>query len=284
MRRSPASVARPKLSRRTFESIREALYDYSGFYLPDRKRGAFAERLMPRLLYHRVKDFRQYSLLLENAATRGQQLPAAVNLVARGETGFFAGAGQIDDLVGVVLPRLAKAGKGTVADPVRMWCASCGTGEEAYSIATSVLEARDRIGQVHSEIIASDPSAEKLRRAEAGLYSASALRGTSPEQAERWFTRRGAHYRTRDRIRDLIEFRLVDLHGESGFPQDLHVIFCRNALIELSPRAKARVVAGFHQALAPGGALFVGERESLGSASGNFKHAILHGSMAYLKR
>jgi chemotaxis protein methyltransferase CheR len=63
----------------------------------------------------------------------------------------------------------------------------------------------------------------------------------------------------------------------------LDVVFCRNVLIYFSEPMIRRVVAIFHQILAPGGFLLLGHAESLSRITDSFTPIRFPGAMIYQK-
>ena len=63
----------------------------------------------------------------------------------------------------------------------------------------------------------------------------------------------------------------------------LDVVFCRNVLIYFSDATILRVVRLFHEALAPGGYLFLGHAESLSRITDLFTPIRFQGAMVYRK-
>jgi len=61
------------------------------------------------------------------------------------------------------------------------------------------------------------------------------------------------------------------------------VVFCRNVLIYFSDTMILKVVRLFHEALAPGGHLFLGHAESLSRITDLFTPIRFQGAMVYRK-
>ncbi len=63
----------------------------------------------------------------------------------------------------------------------------------------------------------------------------------------------------------------------------LDVVFCRNVLIYFSDASARKAVRLFHQALRPGGYLFLGHAESLSRITDAFTPVRFQGAMLYQK-
>lgn len=194
------------------------------------------------------------------------------------ETWFFR-----DGAPFALLRELAAAARPArrAAGPLRVLCAPCASGEEAYSIAATLLEAglRPEDFLVH----AIDVSLALLRRAERGRYGPSAFRGADPSRQAAHFTRTEGEYCVRPLLRASVRFaqgNLMDaafLAGEAPFD----VIFCRNLLIYLAPAARRRLVGTLDRLLAAGGTLFVGHSETIPALAARFQPGPRPGAFAY---
>lgn len=158
----------------------------------------------------------------------------------------------------------AKAGRSE--RDLRVWCAAASTGEEPYTLAILLREwfGRD-YPRWKAGLLATDISDRALERARAGVYPREALEKL-PERWRRWFVpeSRGT-VRVDPVISSDITFRRFNLMNESfPFQRPFHVIFCRNALIYFGESERQGLYRRFHDALVPGGYLFIGHSETFG--------------------
>jgi len=177
-------------------------------------------------------------------------IEALVEHVVVSETAFWRHPEQL-----AAVGRLAAAAEG----PLSVWSAGCATGEEAYSVAITLLEA-GRAGR-GDRILATDVSERALATARAGVYGVRSLRKLPPELSARWLE--GAAERSvRPGPRGLVAFARHNLVGEEpapGGPFDL--VLCRNVVIYFDTRTATAVVRRLAATLAPGGALALGPVE-----------------------
>lgn len=148
---------------------------------------------------------------------------------------------------------------------VRVWAPGCSTGEEAYSLAISLLECFDRVEptkHLRLQLFATDLNPEGIATARAGRYAANIEPDVRPERLRRFFTKADDGYRIRKEVRDTVVFAVHDLNKDAPFTK-LDLLVCRNLLIYLSAELQKNLIPVFHYALNPGGLLFLGPSESL---------------------
>lgn len=183
-----------------------------------------------------------------------------------GATGFFRDPPAFAALGSHLAAQLASKPDGA---PVRVWCAGCAGGEEAYSLAMLVHDVAAELDRAFEvRVFATDIDEQALGRARAGLFDASATVALSAESLAR-FECAGRRYRINSEIRSSVVFGHHDLLVQPPFRR-LDLISCRNVLIYLEPATQQQVLARFHAGLEPGGTLFLGPSESVGLESDLF--------------
>lgn len=219
-------------------------------------------RIERRMAVHQVQTLGDYVQYL-------QQTPAEVDALFRdlliGVTSFFRDPEAFAVLEASVIPKLFQ-GK-PAGGVVRAWTAGCSTGEEAYSIAILLQEALETLKQNFKiQVFATDIDSRAVAVARAGLYPASISEDISPERLARFFTLEadGITYRVHKGIRDMLVFSEQDLIRDPPFSK-LDLITCRNLLIYLGTDLQKKLVSMFHYSLKPGGMLFLGTSETVGS-------------------
>ncbi len=150
------------------------------------------------------------------------------------------------------LTRRAKAG------PLRIWSAGCSFGAEPISVA-AVLKSFCRGDHT---IIATDMSEQALSRASKGFFYDDEMVEVSQWMRAKHFEKKNGGWQAHDDLRSMVRFQQMDLLTNE-FESDFDLILCRNVLIYFSDSAKDRLYKGFHNALKPGGALFLGCSERM---------------------
>ncbi len=150
---------------------------------------------------------------------------------------------------------------------VKIWCAGCATGEEAYSLAILLKEegVYDRC-----QIYATDINAHSLAKACQASYPLEKMqtfvKNYHNSGGKKEFTR---YYRARyesviidNDLRERILFSHHNLVCDGSFGE-MNLILCRNVLIYFNPELQNRVLTLFDQSLCHGGILCLGDKETL---------------------
>lgn len=210
-----------------------------------------------------------------------EELSAITERLAITETYFFRHAEQFQALAEVVLPeRVAASGGHGVP---RMLSVACSSGEEAYTLA---IVARQNLpeGNRAASVLGLDANPAMLRKARAARYSAWSLRETPDAVRQRYFHPSERLYEVDSRIRADVTFRQHNVtRDDTGLwhAGQYDVIFCRNLLMYLTPEAAAALVRRMTLALAPGGYLFLGHTDSLGSRPDGLEPRASHSTFYY---
>jgi len=210
------------------------------------------------------------------------ELGRALSALTVHETYLYREPRQLDALRKDVLPAIAR--ESDDARPFRVWSAGCSTGEEAWTLAMILDEAR-ALRQRSSSILATDLSGACIEEAKAGVYGRRSLRGEIPPtlRARGLVALSEGRVQVHDRLRASVSFsvaNLVDGPPEQGV---FDVVMCRNVLIYLTRAARAEVIASFFAALRPGGVLFLGHSESLLQLDTPFRFVSVDKSIFYAR-
>jgi two-component system, chemotaxis family, CheB/CheR fusion protein len=168
----------------------------------------------------------------------------------------------------ILMPQLERR------EPLRIWVPGCATGEEAYSLAISLLEFLQAQALEWSfHIFASDVNPKVLDQARTGIYTTSALATVSAERIQRFFTpvdRQRSRYRIEASIRERCVFAPHNLLHDPPFTR-LDLISCRNVLMYLRASVHQQILQTFHYALLPDGFLLLGTSEGVEPLSRLFR-------------
>ncbi|MET0269273.1 MAG: protein-glutamate O-methyltransferase CheR [Sphingomonas sp.] len=191
----------------------------------------------------------------------GSLADAVVDALLNNETSFFRDGTPFRMLDERLLPQLAEArARGR---RLRIWCAGCSTGQEAYSIAMLFAAAPARWEGWTIDILGTDLSGGAIAQARAGRYSGFEIqRGLPVRDMLRWFEPDDETWRARPDIRARVRFSLHNLLDAppAGLRADL--VLCRNVMLYLAPDRRGRLFRNLAHATAPDGALLLGAGET----------------------
>ncbi len=208
-------------------------------------------------------DLNAYVARLDSDPEALQEL---VNRVTVQETSFFRDPSQFAALSEHVLPGLR-----SLDAPVLIWSAGCANGQEAYSLAMTLVEG----GITRWRVLASDISTKALARVTAARYGDSEISGLSPGRRARFLTQVVGERNQWEIIPELRERVFAIRHNLAAEPPpfdlgECQVVFCRNALIYFGHDDAAAFIDRLAARLDATSHLFLGYSESLFQVSDRF--------------
>jgi len=235
-------------------------HDFSSY-----KRNTIMRRIERRMAVNATGGLDGYITFLDEDPEEAQALTQEILI---GVTSFFRDPGAFDLLAKYIIPSLF-AGRDP-DNPVRIWHASCSTGEEVYSMAMLIQEYLDEQSLTASvQIFATDIDETAINHARSGLYLDGISADVEEGRLKRFFTRSGSGWQVIKQLREMVVFAHHNLIKDPPFSK-LDLLVCRNFLIYLNSDIQKRLIPLFHQVLKPGGFLFLGSAETVGPHSDLF--------------
>jgi chemotaxis protein methyltransferase CheR len=245
-----------------FEALRTLVKDITGIALSDQKRELVYGRLARRLRVLQLKSFGDYRGVL---ARDNSELVQLCNAITTNLTSFFREPHHFEYLREQVLLPMAADRVGR--QRLRIWSAACSTGEEAYSLAMTVLEALPDVHRWDVRILATDLDSDVLERARRGVYAADRLNSIAAERRARFFSEQpqaeGVCYEATPQMKALITFKQLNLMHPLPMRGPLQAIFCRNVVIYFDKETQRELFLRVAPLQRPGDLLFLGHSESL---------------------
>ena len=249
-----------------FNALRTLIYNRFGINLTDQKKSLLVGRLQKLLRQQGFANFQNYyDFLVKEPGEKG--LSDLINLVSTNYTYFNREKDHFDYFLQTALPTVISSLKQQNRRDLRVWCAGCSTGEEAYTLLILMHEC---LGQEYSRwdagILATDISQRVLETAATGVYPEDRI-ASLPEAWRRKYFRKvsGNQWGVVDALKKEATFRRFNLmNTQFPFKKPFHIIFCRNVMIYFDQQTRDALVKRFHQSTEPGGYLFIGHSETLG--------------------
>lgn len=235
------------------ELIRDSCLDFSGY-----RRASLARRIEKRMRALGMPDVAQYRELLKISSVEREKL---VDAILINVTRFFRDDSSWAFLADEVVPQLVL--QRPAPKRIRIWCAGCASGEEAYTLAMLFADALgmdDFTKRVR--IHATDVDTSALAQARRASYTEQQVEHVPDDLRRRYFRHSGRFWFIREEIRRPVRFSRHSIICDPPIP-NVDLLSCRNTLMYLNRDLQLDILARFHRALNDGGILFLGRAETL---------------------
>ncbi|MDR1000824.1 MAG: protein-glutamate O-methyltransferase [Clostridiales bacterium] len=246
-----------------FERIRTYIKQKLGISLSDGKKSLIYSRLRSIIKEKDMTNFTEYfNYLIKDKS--GEGITQFIDKVTTNHTYFMREPEHFDYLKTVVLPYILGSQK--IARELRLWCAGCSSGEEAYALQMSINDfLKMRPDKWIAKQWATDISTQVLDKAKEGVYPKKSVAALPTWWLNEYCVKVDTdNYKISDNIKKQITFQKYNLMDfRVPFHTRMQIIFCRNVMIYFDPSTREKVVDTFYNATEPGGYLFIGHSESL---------------------
>lgn len=255
-----------EITEKEFRRISELVYSRFGIHLTDKKKALVRGRLNSLIKGLGFSSFGEYYDALISDKT-GDSLIPLIDKISTNHTYFFREKDHFDFLKKQVLPEVPR--------DLRLWCAGCATGEEAYTLAMLLRE--ESWGSENFKlpvILATDISLAALNTAFKGIYTAERIMQLPESYRNRCFKPLGGdQYQISRDLRRMILFKRLNLMDAAyPFKRKFHIVFCRNVMIYFDTNTKTELIKKIGRYMEEDGYLFIGHSESLGRDTPGFKY------------
>jgi chemotaxis protein methyltransferase CheR len=274
---STSSIA-STIQGQNYRFLQEHVYSQSGIVLEDDKHYLFESRLAPivrQLGLGSINDLCALLMTTKETAVCRQVAEA----MTTNETYFFRDPAHYDAIRTVLLPGLKKERQDT--KKLRFWSAAASTGQEAYSLAMTLLD--EGLCDWNIQILGTDFSSQVLERARAGRYhQIEANRGLPAHMLVQHFSRCGVDWQLAPSLRRMVHFETIDLRTSMRALGPFDLVFCRNVLIYFDLETKRKILRELHGTLFRGGWLFLGGAETAFGVEGWFERQMIGNATVYV--
>ncbi|MFT6082001.1 MAG: two-component system CheB/CheR fusion protein, partial [Planctomycetota bacterium] len=262
----PEALALAGQDKPNLDEVTQVILRVTGVDFGVYKFNTLYRRITRRMVFCKASSLAEYVQLLERSP---EEVEALYQDILISVTSFFRDPGAFESLARTVFPGLLK--DRLRADPVRFWVLGCSSGQEAYSLAIAFTEAAEAVGSpAVVQIFATDVNAAAIEKARAGCYGKGIAEEISAERLQRFFVEVDGGYRISKTIRDVCVFSRHNVLADAPFSR-IDLISCRNMLIYMEPVLQQRILPMLHYALQPGGCLWLGSSESVGTFTNLFE-------------
>jgi chemotaxis protein methyltransferase CheR len=275
----------PDLSVEQFQNLSQLIYKKLGLHFDDKKIYFLKTRVAKRMAALNLADPREYLFMVSYADPQGLEMQALANLITTNETYMFREYEQLQAFANYCLPEVLSAKQARGDRNLRIWCAGCSSGEEAYTLAMILQEVFPQAQSWDCSIVATDIDQNMLRKVVAARYGHRSVNDVPEEYRNKYLLQDGDEYVVRQRTASLVQTLHLNLSDRMAMRamRGFDFIFCRNVLIYFDDLSRKAVVDHFYNALNPGGYVFLGHSESVGRVTTAFKLKRFENHLVYVK-
>jgi chemotaxis protein methyltransferase CheR len=274
-------VVDKQLDQKHYLNFCQFLEKNCGIVLGDSKQYLVRSRLSPLVTLAKLDSLNSFIELVLRGDRKFQEW--AIEAMTTNETLWFRDNYPFELLKKTVLGQFKPKSR-----PLRVWSAACSSGQEAYSIAMTILNYQQAVpGSFSSgvEILGTDISQEMLDRSRAGEYDKLALARGLPAEFKKDFFEQGknGNFKLNNKVKALTKFTSFNLLGNYSSLGRFDIIYCRNVLIYFSPTVKKQILQKIAACLQDNGVLFLGASESISDLTDIFTMVRCNPGLYYRK-
>ncbi len=252
------------LSNADFKKLSQFIQTNYGVKMPEQKKLMLQCRLKKRLKVLNMTTYKEYLEYVFHTDNT-EEIQNMIDVVTTHKTDFYREKEHFDFLIGTVLPQLVRH---RLNQKIKIFSAGCSTGEEPYTMAISLLEAKLRGFEFDFDISACDVSAESIQTARTGVYPLAKAEQVPMEIKKKYFLKNADPQKKLVKVvpqlQTYINFFTLNLLEEKYKIKDtFDIIFCRNTLIYFNRQVQEQVLSQLCKKLKSHGYLIIGHSESI---------------------
>jgi chemotaxis protein methyltransferase CheR len=242
-----------------FDYVRKLVREASGVVLDDAKRYLVESRLGPIMRKHELPSLEHLVRQLRRWP-RADLVTEVIEAMLTGETAFFRDMHPFDTLRDHILPELIREPR---MRPLHIWCAASSWGQEPYTLAMILAENFPSLLKGQVRIVATDLSGKALDRSREGLYSPMEVsRGLSQRLKDKYFRPKDGKFQVVEKLRDVIEFRALNLLTDPPPMGVMDIVLIRNVLIYFDAPSRENILQKAATMMANGAYMMLGSSEA----------------------
>jgi len=231
------------------DEIAQLVARHCGLGSLPKKRWRFESKAFERMKKLCIPNPEEYFALLNHPVEGPSELKVLIETIRVGETGWLRHKKQFRDLSDLLLPH---------SEIKRLWSAGCAEGQEAYSLALSLLSLNTRLDFT---VLGTDISEAAVKIAASGEWPIKDSDTKLGFEQKQFFAfDDNGNIQAKDILKRHCSFRVHNLMS-AQYPKGFNLIMCRNVLIYMSLEARRYVIEKLIQSLVPNGYLVLGYSE-----------------------
>jgi chemotaxis protein methyltransferase CheR len=273
-----------ELTAEQFSKLSKLVYKKLGLQFDDKKLYFLNKRVERRMTVLQLQSADEYLFQLGYCDTNGEEMQALANLITTNETYMFREFEQLAGFADVCLPELIAAKQKTTDRRIRIWCAGCSSGEEAYTLAIIIREVFPDSANWDIQIVATDIDENVLQLARHAVYGDRSVKFV-PAAYSKHLIPAATGFRIDPDTARLVIVKKLNLNDAEQMRamRGFDFVFCRNVLIYFDDVSQRNVVNHLYNSLNAKGYIFLGHSESVGRITSAFHLKKIEGHLLYRK-
>ena len=263
----------------SFAYLSKIIYEHSAIVLTAGKEYLVESRLSPLVTQHEFANINDYVARLKTTPFSAMH-KEIIEAMTTNETSFFRDIHPFEAIKNEVLPEMVESRAST--RQLNIWSGACSSGQEPYSLAIMIREHFPMLSSWTVKIVATDLSEDVLKIAREGLYRPLDVnRGLPAAMMVKYFEQQGGHWQVKKEIRQMVEFRQMNLAGNWPPLPNMDIVLMRNVLIYFDQETKQGILGKIRRVLKPDAPLFLGSAETTFNLDESFKRVVMGKAAAY---
>lgn len=259
--------------------LRELILTRSAIVLEPEKNYLLQSRLEPVAKEAGLTSLEELAQKLRSTPS-GPLHEKVVEAMTTNETSFFRDMHPFEAFRESVLPDILK--KRAESRTLSIWCGASSSGQEPYTIAMVIREHFPELATWDIKFVATDISTQMLEKCRSGKYSQlETNRGLPAQFLMKYFEKKGLSWQAKDELRNMVEFRQLNLAGSWPVMPKADIIWLRNVLIYFDVEMKKEILQKIRQVMQPDGYLFLGGAETTMNLDDNFQRLNFNATSCY---
>jgi chemotaxis protein methyltransferase CheR len=259
-----AEIFKAKLSENDFNRLSHFIFTNYGIKMPKVKQVMLQSRLQKRLRELKMSSFKEYVDYVFTREGQDNEVVNMIDVVSTNKTDFYREPFHFEFMQNYILPEFNHENR---YKTFKVWSAGSSSGEEAYTIAISINEFKEKNGGPDFSIYATDISTRTLKCAAEAIYKEQRIENLPLNLRRKYFLRSKnrdlGNVRVIPELRRKVSFERLNFMDQS-YPgtEVFDLIFCRNVLIYFDRPTQEAVIGKLCMKLKKGGYFFLGHSES----------------------
>lgn len=269
------------ITARTFEFVSQLVVTRAAIVLDAGKEYLVESRLGPVAKAHGFGSIDDLATAMASAP-HGAMHRDTVEAMTTNETSFFRDIHPFEALKKAILPDIIA--RNAASRQLTIWCGAASSGQESYSVAMLVREHFPELRNWKLTFIATDLSNAILAKARSGRYTQLEVnRGLPAPLLVKYFTKDGMEWVIKDELRQMIDFRELNLIERWPMMSQVDIVMMRNVLIYFDVSTKKTILRNVRAVMSPQGYLMLGGAETTMGLDDQLERVQVDKGVAYRK-